>query len=403
VRRSRGAIVIVGAGPAGATAALAIARAEPALAGRVLLVERARFPRDKPCAGALAGRGEAILARLGVEPLVPAVPVHGLSFAAGGDTVAARPGGRIGSVVRRLELDHALARAAVAGGATLLEETTVRAVTGRGAGARVETDRGALEAALVIGADGVGSVVRRAIGGGPGALRARVLEVDTAPAGGDPARDLLHFDASDRDLIGYTWDFPTVVDGEPLVSRGIYHLPLDGRSIDLEARLSARLAARGIDLDRSRRKRFAERGFEPAMRIADGSMLLTGEAAGIDPVSGEGIAQAIEYGALCGRFVADVVAGRRSTWEWPRVVEGSRLGRDLRARHAALRWFYGPHRRRVERLLLGCPSILHVAGEHFAARRWSAAHVARMAAALLGAGLRRDQGAGVGTNVALRT
>ena len=68
------------------------------------------------------------------------------------------------------------------------------------AGAVVETSAGPLRARVVVGCDGVGSVVRKALGRGAGRLRAQVVEVDTQPVPGDRERTLLHFDATDRTL-----------------------------------------------------------------------------------------------------------------------------------------------------------------------------------------------------------
>ena len=125
---------------------------------------------------------------------------------------------------------------------------------------------------------------------------------------GDRDRSLLHFDASDRRLSGYAWDFPTVVDGRPLVCRGIYRLKIDGDrtedGVDVGVLLDTRLRAQGIDPSRCKNKRYAERGYERGARIARGRLMLVGEASGIDPVTGEGIAQAIEYGTLAGAFLA---------------------------------------------------------------------------------------------------
>ena len=64
--------------------------------------------------------------------------------------------------------------------------------------------------------------------------------------------------------------------------------------------------------------------------------MLAGEAAGIDPVTGEGIAQAIEYGVLAGEFLARTLAASPSgpvdVSRWHGVVARSRLARDLRIR-----------------------------------------------------------------------
>ena len=369
-------MVIVGGGPAGSTTALALASSAPELAPRVVILERGRYPRDKPCAGALGARGDVLLRQLGVDVDVPGVPIDGISFRGVRGEVSASPG-RIGRVVRRTEFDEALARAVRSRGIEIREDVRVDAVRDDGAGAVLETSAGTLRARVVAGCDGVGSVVRKALGLGAGRLRAQVVEVDTEPVRGDPDRSLLHFDATDPALAGYAWDFPTVVDGRPLVCRGIYRLKLDvdrtdgGSGSDVGALLAARLRRQGIDPSRSKNKRYAERGFEPATRLARGALMLVGEAAGIDPVTGEGIAQAIEYGVLAGRFLARHLTsgeGLTPVSEWHDELAGSRLAWDLRIRTRFVRLFYGPARPAVERFLTASPDALHLGCQHFAAQ-----------------------------------
>ena len=67
----------------------------------------------------------------------------------------------------------------------------------------------------------------------------------------------------------------------------------------------------GLDISKYKSKRFAERGIEMAETLAKKSLMLAGEAAGIDPVTGEGIAQAIEYGSMVGPFVVSRTCNRR--------------------------------------------------------------------------------------------
>jgi len=229
---------------------------------------------------------------------------------------------------------------------------------------------------VVVGCDGVGSVVRRSMALGPGELRAQVIEVDTDPVPGDCDRTLLHFDATDRRVRGYAWDFPTVVDRRELVCRGLYHLKSarDGgrEGPDLAALLAERLRAKGIEPSRCRNKRYAERGFESATRLARGCRMLVGEAAGIDPVTGEGIAQAIEFGVMAGRFLARVLGGADGgnvgLEAWQREVNASRLARDLRIRGRLMGLYYGPSRAEVEGFLAESPDALFVGCQHFAAQ-----------------------------------
>jgi menaquinone-9 beta-reductase len=388
-------VVIVGGGPAGATTALALVQARPERASRIVVLEKARYPREKPCAGALGERGDALLRALGADVDVPSARVDGMSFR-GAEAESSSSPGRIGRVVRRIEFDHALARIVASKGVRVRDGVSVVAVRDEGeGGVAVDTPDGWLRARVVVGCDGVGSVVRKTLGLGAGSLRAQVVEVDTEPVPGDRDRSLLHFDASDRRLAGYAWDFPTVVQGRSLVCRGVYRLKVDGDRAadgpDVAALLDARLRAQGIDPSHCKNKRYAERGYEPASCVARGRLMLVGEAAGIDPVTGEGIAQAIEYGTLAGRFLARHLGsppsqGLAGVDAWQEEMARSRLARDLRIRTGFLRFFYGPARAEIERLMTAGPDAIHVGCRHFAAHPqdlWQVAQVVGLGAAQL--------------------
>jgi len=398
-------VVIVGGGPAGTTTAIALAKIAPRL--RIVLLEKATYPREKYCAGALGGRGEKLLTELDALPDVPHVALEGISFYGFGgarkETV-----GPIGRVIRRYEFDHALAKIAAERGVTVVEGDRVEAVHEEEHGApsdtrtprtRVVTSGGEYSARVVVGADGVGSTVRKAMGYGAGRYRAQVLEVDTESIASDLERTVIHFDLTDHSFTGYFWDFPTLVEGKPMCCRGIYRIVLDDAPVDLGARLHERLARMGLDFSHYRQKRFAERGYEPDVPLATGNLMLVGEAAGIDPITGEGIAQAIEYGALAGPFVADVLAGRAVLPSWTDVVHRSRLGWDLRKRTRVLPYFFGNLRAPAERFMVGSGgSPLRTGIRHFAAQRHSRADIAVSA---LGAGahwLRHRVRAGFASN-----
>ncbi len=371
-------VIVVGGGPAGLTSAVAMRAADPKLHVRVL--EKARYPREKYCAGALGGRGLKILGALGMRPDVPSVPIDGISLRTGESEQAARVPG-IGAVVRRIELDDALARIAREKGVEIVEDAKVDHVEDASDGAVVESSAGTFEARIVVGCDGVGSVVRKSMGIGAGKLRAQVLELDTEPIASDRERAFIHFDASDRTLPGYTWDFPTTVGGRDLVCRGIYHLKMGEEQIDLVAMLGERMAKMGLDITKYKNKRFAERGLEPAETLAKGPFMLAGEAAGIDPVTGEGIAQAIEYGALVGPHVAMALAGDVRLESWTGRVRRSRLGRDLRIREMFVHELYGARRAELERVIVR-ESFIRAGCCHFGALPHEPIMVARTIARL---------------------
>lgn len=155
-------VAIVGAGPAGAGAAILLARR--ALA--VLLIDRSPFPRFKVCGGTLNLRALAVLDHLGLGRLpeqLGAVPLGRFLFAAGGHHAeAALPGG---AAVSREVLDAALVREAVAAGTAFLPGHT--AVLGPAAAEsrslRLSSGgaRGEIRARLILGADGLHGSLRR--------------------------------------------------------------------------------------------------------------------------------------------------------------------------------------------------------------------------------------------------
>ena len=370
-------IVIVGAGPAGLITALSLARHAPAMADRTIVLERARFPRDKICAGALGERGWRVLRQLDAAPDVPGVAVHGFRVISSEPTCQQRHPRPIGRVIRRLEFDAALAERAQDLGVRLQQATRVEKLDEHADHVRVVTSQGVVEASVVVGAGGVGSIVRRSMAQPAGGLRAQVVEVDTPHVDGDPPQDLLCFDVSDHSFAGYSWHFPTRIDGRTSMCRGVYQLRpgpgaepwLKGRApVKLASKLSELLTARGLDPSHYAPKRFSERGFTPGSRLAEGRRILVGEAAGIDPLSGEGLAQGIEYGELAGRFLASHPHEPAALAAWQRTVTRSRLGWDLRLCHRLLPRFYGSQRRRTEALIFSHEHILSSCLERFTGR-----------------------------------
>jgi 2-polyprenyl-6-methoxyphenol hydroxylase-like FAD-dependent oxidoreductase len=160
-------VVIVGGGPAGSMTALSLARAGVG----VRIVERARFPRRKVCGEYLNTGAVAALERLGVlESVAPAaMPLRGVRLVASGTAPVELTFGGPALACARDVLDALLLDAAVAAGAEVeharVEELLFEA--GRCAGVRVRGDDGELSerrARVVVGADGVGSVVARKLG-----------------------------------------------------------------------------------------------------------------------------------------------------------------------------------------------------------------------------------------------
>jgi flavin-dependent dehydrogenase len=250
-------------------------------------------------------------------------------------------------------------------GIALREGAQVSQLKRNATGIEIETAAGSVHARVLIGADGVSGIVRRWLGLGASLHRAQVIELDTERVAADLPRDTLHFDYFDPAFTGYAWDFPTLVEGVALMCRGVYHLRAPGQSPhDIQGILAKRLSERGLDIARYRIKRFAECGFEPHRSYAAQRVALVGEAAGIDAFSGEGIAQAIEYGAFAGRYLAEKLAASDLSFsDWNKRLAQAPVGFDLHMREWWLRKYFGPMRGMIERHLINQPSFVQSIGE----------------------------------------
>lgn len=376
----------MGGGPAGAATALFCAHHRPGWAERVVVIDKARFPRDKICAGAIGRRADRALEAIGVRVEVPSVAIVGLSVATGAGSLAVRDRERIGRVVRRRAFDAALLDCARRAGVVVRDGVALAGLRRTARVVRLTTTAGELTARVVVGADGVGSRVRRALGVPRGDYHAQAIEVDTPCVPGDPPLDDLHFDVVDTSYPGYAWDFPTLVDGRVMMCRGIYQLTrgAGAAGTDVATLLRDRLVRRGLDPDAAPTRRFAERGLSLHQPTSFDRALLVGEAAGIDPVLGEGIAQAVLYGATAGAFLAE--ASRRDDWSmrgFGAALRRSRVGIDLRLRTAMTRLVYGSTRPVVERWVSRSTALAEGGMAYFAGRRVPRRALARAAWDLL--------------------
>jgi flavin-dependent dehydrogenase len=338
-------VIVVGGGPAGIGTALALAARDPALGAGTLVLEKARHPRDKTCAGGLIPRADAVLHALGVEPRVAAVRVDRALVAVPGRRV--RIGGdALCRVVRRRDFDAALAGAARGREVAVQEGARVVSLARDAHGVRVETESATYRAPVVVGADGSGSLVRRRLIGGPSGPMARAVMCDVPVTG---TRWNGHADHRyDFDFLvlaagvrGYGWLFPALVDDVPHANVGVYGLPpYDAGTMQRE--LWRLLGSIGVS-ERPAWKAFPIHTYHPAARLAAPHALLVGDAAGVDPLMGEGISFALEYGV----HAAEAILEARHTGEWSfaayeRAIHAGPLGRKLGRLVWAAERCYGP-------------------------------------------------------------
>ena len=149
-------LAIIGGGPAGTAAAITAARS----GGRVLLLERGRFPRHKVCGEFISPEGVALLEDLGLHDLVRRAPPIARARIFAERSVAEASLFPAAASVSRYELDHALWRLAIAAGADCRQQVEVRGITGSGP-FDLATSVGAFRARAVINASGRWSNLRR--------------------------------------------------------------------------------------------------------------------------------------------------------------------------------------------------------------------------------------------------
>jgi len=312
-------VVVVGAGPSGATAALLLARR----GHRVLVLDRARFPRDKACGEGLMPPGVALLRRLGLHEQVMATgarPIEGVTYrhAKGGTPQAYAPfppapgGGPSGALgVRRTRFDAVLVDALRDDPLITLREGVratglLRDRAGHVAGVTTPTEE--ISARVIVGADGLHSHVRAMAG----------LRRAQAPSARYGLAGHWRLDTRDRRAIivsfdrGHEWYEAPVAPDLLLVSvlTQRSRAPITAHTYAEAARdaipvlCEAELVAGPLG---------AAQFHQRARTVAEGRVFLVGDAAGYDdPTTGEGIA----IGMLLAERLAhriDGLLGRRIT------------------------------------------------------------------------------------------
>ncbi len=292
-------VAIVGAGPAGTAAALAVKAADPHVS--VLLLDRSSFPRDKACGDGVAPHVLDALAEVGVSGLLDdRVPISRLRLQSGRQ-VASRSMARPAYVVPRTVLDSRLVDAAAATGVALRRHR-VRSV--RSGGGRVVIDD-EIEAKVVIGCDGAQSAVRAALGLAPGPRALAIRGYAPTP----PSRrgqQVIVFGRGRQP--SYAWSFDR---GDGLANVGYGELLTGSRPAPTRRHLLG-------ELERLLPGASADSGDWLGHHLPlsswrwqhpDGRVLLAGDAAGlINPLTGEGIYYAVATGVLAGRAAVGAVA-----------------------------------------------------------------------------------------------
>ena len=307
-------VVVVGAGPAGSTAALRLARA----GARVLVVDKARFPRDKPCGGGLTYRAVRELpvdVSAVVEDTVDRFEVR-LRYGRRIERTSSEP---LCLMTQRRRLDEFLARACAREGADFRDGVRVADIAADGDGVTLTVDGAPVKARALLGADGVNGTVARSTG------------LDQSHRIGVALEGNLSYRLSNTLLLGvererfagrlvlelgnvpggYGWVFPK---GDH-VNFGIGGWESQGPH--LREHLARLCAEHGVDSDNLT----DVRGYRLPMRRpealpARGRIALVGDAAGlVDPLSGDGMYEAFVSARLAAEAALRILDGREDTFD----------------------------------------------------------------------------------------
>ena len=357
-------VVVVGAGPAGATAARALA----AGGVPVRLLDRSVFPRNKPCGGGISMR---VLRRFPyLDGALQRIVTHSISRlyleGSDGNGTVIRSDAPAALMIRRFEFDALLVSLAVDAGAELVSGVDIVNVSRAGRTIRlIARDGRRFESDTMVAADGVHSVVARRLGlnrGWPAASIALDMMEET------PRTQLRDVDPSTLWVAygyggpGYAYIFPK----RDHVNIGIgymlshYRRAIDASPYELQRGFVDSLRARGIVVGESVRRNFTPFLIPvggPLRRPGNGRVLLAGDAGGfVNAFTAEGIYYAMVSGDLAARTIIECGAdAARSDLSTPyRRACDREIGPELRDSVLIQRYLFS-NPRRIGRLVRGAP------------------------------------------------
>lgn len=277
-------VIVVGAGPAGSTTARLCAQAGM----KVLLLDRAKFPRDEPCGGALTRQAAAMVPVDVLKVAERSIDTFRLSLRLNGEFVR-ESAERLVYMTQRSALDSLMAEKAMEAGTDFIQQAPIRSIVSRRGCTEIRANGRVYQGLIEVGADGV------------------ALEASLTPSGGAPGRWRSTVGVDVGDLPGgYGWLLPKR--DHVNIGLGVWKY----LATKLKERLEALVRFYGfhpLNLWGLRGHHLSL--YNAGSTIGRGNVLLTGDAAGlVDPLTGEGIGNALLSGHMAARAAGSFVSGK---------------------------------------------------------------------------------------------
>ena len=301
-------VIVVGSGPAGISTAIHLAKLDPSIKNRLIVMEKETHPRKKICGGGISVYADYWLQRLGIKMSIASLTLKKIRFALDHDGYVeyCLDSGGLRTVIRE-EFDEALVRAALDLGITVVQSEPVTSFSYNDEAVVVQTPKRSLSTRILVGADGAQSIIRNKMYRnaeirGPRntcmTLRFMTRADNLNPSEQREQEAVIDFTCTFRHGIrGYAWSFPMTSQGQAWLNTGVGGFSTSQKEGPLLRKILAEfLAARGISLNEGRIEGSLLRWFHPELIFSANRVLLVGDAAGIDPLWGEGISFSLGYG-----------------------------------------------------------------------------------------------------------
>ncbi len=302
-------VIIAGAGPAGISTAINLCRLDPSIKDRLIVLEKNNRPGKKPCGGGISPDTDIWLKDLGIDisPFALTLNQMRIIFAQDEYTEHAVVKPAMMRTVLREELDRAMIDKARDLGISIVQEEQIASFHCDNNRVIVQTHNNTFTAKIIVGTDGAQSVIRKNLYDQSGnkssenlcSTLSTLVQTDKKDYPEQLKTEAL-IDLSctlQNGIFGYAWSFPFIIKGESWLNIGIGSFRTV-KTPSLKTIFNQFIDRHNITTDQSSWSSHPIRWFHPSSIFSDNRVLLAGDAAGVDPLTGEGISFSLGYGNI---------------------------------------------------------------------------------------------------------